>query len=197
MPTEPTEPTEPVIPIEPVTSTEPITSSGPAAGDDAAPSPTRGLRWGRLFALIAAGLAVGALMGVAVRAGVIASVLQAMFHGILGAGAAYYVSFLLPKRVLHGAVAQVWGLLGAAVGIVFGRASWLGLAAGIALGAGALALARRRPVEASPESTAELSAHGYLPFGVGLSIAAILLGFTGAFQRVREIFAEIAPGLGL
>jgi hypothetical protein len=52
-------------------------------------------------------------------------------------------------------------------------------------------------VTASPESTEELSAHGYLPFGIGLSIAAILLGFTGGFERVREMFAEIAPGLGL
>jgi hypothetical protein len=91
----------------------------------------------------------------------------------------------------------VWGLLGAAGGIVIGSATWTGLMVGLALGAGALALARRRTVAASPEDTAELSAHGYLPFGVGLSIAAILLGFTGGFQRVREIFAELAPGLGL
>jgi hypothetical protein len=38
---------------------------------------------------------------------------------------------------------------------------------------------------------------GRATFGVGLSIAAILLGFTGGFERVRELFAEIAPGLGL
>jgi leader peptidase (prepilin peptidase)/N-methyltransferase len=168
----------------------------PMAGDGTAP-PKPSFRWGRLFVLIAAGLALGGLMGVAVGAGVIGSVLRGFFHGILGAGAAYYLSFIVPKRLLRGAMAQVWGLLGAAAGVVIGSERWTGLLAGSALGAGALALARRRTVTASPESTEELSAHGYLPFGVGLSIAAILLGFTGGFQRVREIFAEIAPGLGL
>jgi leader peptidase (prepilin peptidase) / N-methyltransferase len=160
-----------------------------------APSPT--FRWGRLFVLLAAGLGLGGLMGVAVGTGVIGGVLLGCFYGTLGAGAAYYLSFVVPKRLLHGATAQVWGLLGAAAGIVIGSEHWTGLLAGIALGVGALALARRRTVAGSPESTDELSAHGYLPFGVGLSIAAILLGFTGGFQRVREIFAEIASGLGL
>jgi leader peptidase (prepilin peptidase)/N-methyltransferase len=164
---------------------------------DGTPPPAPGFRWGRLLVLIAAGLALGGLMGVAVGAGLIGSVLRGGFHGILGAGAAYYLSFIVPKPLLHGATAQVWGLLGAAAGIVIGSEHWTGLMAGLALGAGALALARRRTVAASPESTEELSAHGYLPFGVGLSIAAILLGFTGGFERVREIFAEIAPGLGL
>jgi hypothetical protein len=91
----------------------------------------------------------------------------------------------------------VWGLLGAAAGIAIGSRSWIGLVVGLAIGAAALALARRRTVAASPEATEELSAHGYLPFGVGLSIAAILLGFTGGYERIREVFAEIGPGLGL
>ncbi|HEU4524933.1 MAG TPA: prepilin peptidase [Gemmatimonadales bacterium] len=155
------------------------------------------LRWGRLFALIAAGLALVGLMGVAVRVGVIGGVLTGMFHGILGAGAAYYLSFVVPQRLLHGPIAQVWGLLGAAAGLAIGSGHWTGLLIGLALGASAVAWARQRTVEASPASTEELSAHGYLPFGVGLSIAAIVLGFTGGFQRVREVFAEIAPGLGL
>jgi leader peptidase (prepilin peptidase)/N-methyltransferase len=170
---------------------EPTTANGMAT-----PSAPR-FRWGRLFVLIGAGLALGALLGLAVGAGVIGSVLWGFFYGIVGAGAAYYLSFVVPKRLLHGATAQVWGLLGAAAGIVIGSEHWTGLLAGLALGAGALALARRRTVAASPESTEDLSAHGYLPFGVGLSIAAILLGFTGGFQRVREVFADIAPGLGL
>jgi len=165
------------------------------AAADGTPAPA--FRWGRLLVLLAAGLALGGLMGLAAGAGVIGSVLQACFHAIIGAGAAYYLSFVVPKRLLHGATAQVWGLLGAAAGIVIGSEHWTGLMAGLALGAGAVALARRRTVAASPESTEELSAHGYLPFGVGLSIAAILLGFTGGFERVREVFAEIAPGLGL
>jgi leader peptidase (prepilin peptidase)/N-methyltransferase len=173
------------------------TASEPAAPDRTTPAPAPAFRWGRLFVLLAAGLALGGLMGLAAGAGVIGSVLRGFFHGILGAGAAYYIAFVVPTRLLHGATAQVWGLLGAAVGIVIGSEHWTGLLAGIALAAGALALARRRTVAASPESTEELSAHGYLPFGVGLSIAAILLGFTGGLQRVREIFADIAPGLGL
>ena len=135
-------------------------------------------------------------MGVAVRAGVIGSVLQAGFHAVLGAGAAYYLSFILPLRLLRGSLAQVWGLLGAGVGVAIGSGRWTGVAAGLAIAAVAMAAARRQ-VAASPEDTEELSAHGYLPFGVGLSIAAILLGFTGGFERARQVFAEIAPGLGL
>jgi len=116
---------------------------------------------------------------------------------MLGAGAAYYVSFFLPKRMLRGALTQVWGLVGAAIGVAIGTAHWMGILAGLALGGGALLLASRQTVTASPASTDELSAQGYLPFGVGLSIAAVLLAFTGGFERVREIFLEIAPGLGL
>jgi hypothetical protein len=99
--------------------------------------------------------------------------------------------------VMHGPIAQVWGLLGASAGIALGARHWTGLLLGCALALGALGSAARRTVAASPESTEELTAHGYLPFGVGLSIAAILLGYTGTFERVREVFAEIAPGLGL
>ena len=67
----------------------------------------------------------------------------------------------------------------------------------VAVGRRRLAWASRRSVASSPESTDELSAQGYLPFGVGLSIAAVILAYSGGFERVREIFAEIAPGLGL
>ena len=156
-----------------------------------------GIRWGRLLTLLAGGLALGGLMGVAAGAGVLGAVLRAGFHAVLGAGAAYYVSFVLPARLLRGRAAQVWGLLGAAVGIAAGTASWGGLLAGALLGASALALAARRPVEGSPATAEELRAGGYLPFGVGLSIAAVLLAFAGGYERVREIFAELAPGLGL
>jgi hypothetical protein len=188
---------EAALPPTPIAGEEAALPPAPIAGGEPTLPPAPGLRWGRLVVLIGAGLALGGLMGVAVRVGVIGGVLRTIFHGILGAGTAYYLSFLVPKRMLDGPIAQVWGLLGASVGIIIGSAGWTGLAAGTALGAGALALARRRTVEASPANTEELTAHGYLPFGVGLSIAAILLGFTGAFPRVREIFAEIAPGLGL
>ena len=171
----------------------------PAAAGEAvaAVPPAPALRWGRLLTLIAGGLVLGALVGLAARLGVIGGVLRGIFHAVLGAGAAYYISFVLPKRVLQGPRAQVWGLLGAGAGIAIGSGDWRGLVAGIAIGTGAWWWAARHTVTASPESTEELSAHGYLPFGIGLSIAAILLGFTGGFERVREMFAEIAPGLGL
>jgi leader peptidase (prepilin peptidase)/N-methyltransferase len=160
-------------------------------------SPAAGLRWGRLGVLLAGVMVLGGLMGVAARAGAIGGILRGIFHAVLGGGAAYYVSFLIPRRVLRGPLAQVWGLLGASIGVALGSGSWMGLVLGLALAGAALAWAARRPVTASPENTADLTAHGYLPFGVGLSIAAILLGFTGGIERAREIFAEIAPGLGL
>jgi Flp pilus assembly protein protease CpaA len=159
--------------------------------------PPPGLRWGKLFQLLAGGLVLVGLMAAAARAGVIGGMLRAAFHAVIGAGAAYYVSFLLPRRMLDTALTQVWGLIGAAIGLAIGSGRWTGMLGALALGGGALALASRRTVTASPGSTAELNSHGYLPFGVGLSIAAALLAFTGGFERVREVFAEIAPGLGL
>jgi leader peptidase (prepilin peptidase)/N-methyltransferase len=167
------------------------------AEQEAGDEPRPGLRWGKLIKLLAGGLVLGGLMGVAARAGVIGGILRAIFYAMLGAGAAYYVSFFLPKRMLRGPLTQVWGLVGAAIGVAIGTAHWMGILAGLALGGGALVLASRQTVTASPASTDELSAQGYLPFGVGLSIAAVLLAFTGGFERVREIFLEIAPGLGL
>ena len=159
--------------------------------------PSPGLRWGRLSQLLAGGLVLGGLMGVAGWAGVIGGILHATFYAVLGAGAAYYVSFLMPKRLLDRSPTQVWGLIGAGVGIAVGTARWMGILGGLALGGGALAWASRQTVTASPAGTDELSAQGYLPFGVGLSIAAALLAFTGGMERVREVLVEIAPGLGL
>ena len=140
---------------------------------------------------------LGVLVGVAVRFGVIGSVLRGIFHAVVGAGAGYYLSFVVPKRVLHGPIAQIWGLLGAAVGIAIGTANLVGILVAVAVAAGAWTWASRQSVASSPESTDDLSAQGYLPFGIGLSIAAVILAYSGGFDRVREIFAEIAPGLGL
>jgi leader peptidase (prepilin peptidase) / N-methyltransferase len=159
--------------------------------------PGPGLRWGKLFTLLAGGLVLVGLMGVAARVGVIGEILRTTFYAVLGAGAAYYVSFLLPERMLASSLAQVWGLIGAGIGIAIGTRRWMGILGGLALGGGALAWASRQSVAASPAGTDELSAQGYLPFGVGLSIAAAVLAFTGGIERIREIFLEIAPGLGL
>jgi leader peptidase (prepilin peptidase)/N-methyltransferase len=167
------------------------------AGQEAGDEPRPGLRWGLLFRLLAGGLVLGGLIGAAARVGVIGGILRAIYYAVLGAGAAYYVSFLLPKRMLDSWLTQVWGLIGAGIGIAIGTARWWGVLGGLALGGGALAWASRQTVTASPASADELSAEGYLPFGIGLSIAAALLAFTGGIERVREIFLEIAPGLGL
>jgi hypothetical protein len=135
-------------------------------------------------------------MGLAARTGMIGAMLLAVFHAVLGAGAAYYASFLLLSRVPVGALTQVWGLLGAGFGIALGTATWPGLVAGLALAGGSLFWASRQTVISSPATTDELSAHGYLPFGVGLSIAAVVLAYSGGFDWVRELFAEIALGVG-
>ena len=164
---------------------------------DAGAEPSPGLRWGKLLRLLAGGFLLVGLMAVSARMGAIGWILRTMFYAVLGAGAAYYVSFLLPKRLLDSSLAQVWGLIGAGVGIAVGTALWVGLLGGLALGGGALAWASRHTVTGSPAGTDELSAQGYLPFGVGLSIAAAVLAFTGGLDRVREVFLEIAPGLGL
>jgi leader peptidase (prepilin peptidase)/N-methyltransferase len=169
----------------------------PPAEQAAVEESPAGLRWGKLFKLLAGGVVLGGLMGVAALAGVIGGILRGLSYAVLGAGAAYYVSFLLPRRVLDGSLTQVWGLIGAGIGIAIGTARWMGVLGGLALGGGALVWASRQTVTASPASTDELSAQGYLPFGVGLSMAAGLLGFTGGIERVREILLEIAPGLGL
>ena len=56
---------------------------------------------------------------------------------------------------------------------------------------------RRVEVAASPDSAEELSSGGYIPFGVGLALAAGLLAYTGGPERMRQIFAELAPALGI
>jgi leader peptidase (prepilin peptidase) / N-methyltransferase len=168
-------------------------SGGPAEAGEAAP----GLRWGKLMILLAGGGALVGLMVVAASMGAIGGLMRGACYAVVGAGAAYYLSFLLPRRVPGGPLTQVWGLVGAALGVAIGAVHWIGIVAGLALGGGAFAWASRRSVEASPETIEELSEQGYLPFGIGLSIAAVVLAYSGGFQRVREIFADVAIGLGV
>jgi hypothetical protein len=134
----------------------------------------------------------------ALRAGVLGPVLLALYHAVLGAGAAYYLSFLLPERALQGSWPRVRGLLGAAAGIAVGAGmapARMAAAAGVV--AASLWAARRVEVAASPETTEELSSGGYIPFGVGLALAAGVLAYTGGAERMRQAFAELAPVLGL
>jgi leader peptidase (prepilin peptidase)/N-methyltransferase len=159
--------------------------------------PPRGLRWGKLVILLAGGVVLIGLMVAAASLGVIGGIVRGIWYAVVGAGAAYYLSFLLPRRLPDGQLTQVWGLLGAGLGLVIGTRHWIGIVAGLVLGGGAFAWASRRRVEASPETIEGLSEQGYLPFGIGLSIAAVLLAYSGGFERVREIFADVAIGLGV
>jgi hypothetical protein len=93
---------------------------------------------------------------------------------------------------------RVAGLLAAAVAIAVGA----GLSApriltGIALALVGLALARRTRLVATPETTAGLQSQGYLPYGVGLTIAAGLLQLSGTMPLVRDVVLEYGRLLGL
>ena len=128
-------------------------------------------------------------MGVAARVGVIPTVLRALFHALAGRRRGVLsLASSCPKRVLHGPIAQVWGLLGRRSASRSATAHWTGILLGSPSAAGAWRWAARRTVAASPESTDELSAQGYLPFGVGLSIAAILLAY---HRRLRASARDV------
>jgi leader peptidase (prepilin peptidase) / N-methyltransferase len=171
----------------------PAVTAGPAEGGE----PPPGLRWGMLMILLAGGVALIGLMVLAASLGVIGGIMRGGWYAVVGAGAAYYLSFLLPKRIADGPLTQAWGLLGAALGVAIGTMHWIGIVAGLAVGGGAFVWASRQKVEASPATIEELGEQGYLPFGIGLSIAAVLLAYSGGFERVREIFADVATGLGV
>ena len=169
----------------------------PAAesGDEESAGPL--LRWGMLLKLLLAGSVLIALMVVAVQARVFGGVLQAAVDGTAAGGLVYYVSFLAPAD-LEGRWVRVAGLLGAALGVAFGGGlDPVRIVAGVVLAAGAVWLARRVTVAESPESIEALSAGGYLPFGVGLSLAAGLLALTDAYPAIRMGMAEYLRMLGL
>jgi hypothetical protein len=156
------------------------------------------MRWGKVLILLGGGLLMLALLLLALRTGQVGPVLLAMFHGVLGAGAAYYLSFFVPERALADRWVGVLGLLGAAVGVAVGRGPSPGrIAAGVVIATAAIWGARRVEVTASPETTEELSTGGYIPFGVGLALAAGVLAYTGGPERMRQTFLELAPVLGL
>ena len=166
----------------------------PGAGSGAdAPS----LRWGMMLKLLVAGGLLILGMLVAMRSGVFGAVLRAVFEGIVAAGLIYYASFLAPAGI-QGRWPRVAGLLAAAVGIaVAGGLSSPRLIAGAALALVSVWLARRITVVESPSTTEELSGQGYLPFGVGLSLAAGLLALTNAYPAIRAAVAQYLQAAGL
>ena len=171
---------------------------GPAAAAAGGADEPAMLRWGKLLKLLAGGIGLVIALGFALQAGIFPPLLVGLFHAVLGAGVAYYLSFAIPERLAVGRWPRVRGLLGAAAGVALGGAgAWRPLLAGAALVAVALVWAGRGETEAPPETTEQLSAGGYLPFGVGLALAAGLLAYAGGFARVRDAFADLAPALGL
>ncbi len=65
------------------------------------------------------------------------------------------------------------------------------------MAAASLWLVRRVTVSEPPETAEALSAGGYLPFGVGLSLAAGILALADAYPGIRVGVAEYLRTLGL
>jgi leader peptidase (prepilin peptidase)/N-methyltransferase len=172
---------------------------GPAASVEAeSAGEEQGLRWSKVLTLLLAGFALLGLLAWSVQAGIVGPLLLALFHAVLGAGAAYYLSFLVPERLLAGGWTGVIGLLGAALGMAVGGGFAPDrLIAAVLLAAVAIWGVRRVEVTASPDTAEELSSGGYIPFGVGLALAAGLLAYTGGPERMRQVFAELGPALGI
>ena len=152
-----------------------------------------GFRWHLLAKLLAVGAMPILLVAGAVALGIGGPVLLAVFHGLLGAGLAYYVSLLLPERVASRPWIRVGGLVAAALAIAVGAGfSIPRLAVGLLLAGAALWYTRRVELQPSPDTAEGLQEEGYLPFGVGLALAAALLLFSGAMPEVRDVVLTYA-----
>lgn len=153
--------------------------------------PARSFRWGMVARLIALGAVPILLLAGSFVLGVTWQVLGAVFHGVIGAGVAYYASFLLPASLDHQSWLRVRGLLAAALAIAIGAGLSLPrILVAVVLAGAALWYARRVPLTPSPETTAGLQSQGYLPFGVGLTAAAALLQFSGSMPLVRDVVVQ-------
>jgi leader peptidase (prepilin peptidase)/N-methyltransferase len=169
---------------------------GPAA-PSTEPNEAPGFRWAMVARLLGGGAVLMAGMVVAIRAGILGQALHAMFHGLLAAGVIYYASFLLPQRALHWRWLRVAGLVGTSLGIAFGGGfAPPRIVTGLLLGLGILWYSNRiEPVE-TPVTSEGLSAEGYIPFGVGLAIAAGLLAFSGIYPVVESFLADYGRLVG-
>ena len=175
-----------------------VAVAGDAAVESAANGePGASLRWGMLLKLLLAGGVLIVGMVVAMRARVFGGVLEAGFDGTVAAGLVYYAAFLAPPS-MQGGWLRVVGLLAAAAGVAFGGGiSPARLASAVVLAGASLWYARRVSVAESPATAEELTASGYLPFGVGLSLAAGLLVFMDAYPGIRAGMAEYLQLLGV
>jgi leader peptidase (prepilin peptidase)/N-methyltransferase len=151
----------------------------------------RRFRWQMVAKLFAAGTVPILVLAGAAGMGVTGQALLTIFDAVLGAGVAYYAAFLLPAKFSNRSWVMVRGLIGAAIGVALGAGLSLPrLLLGVLLAAAVLWAVRRVRVIASPETSEGLQSEGYLPFGVGLAIAAGLLMFSGAMPAVRDFVLE-------
>jgi leader peptidase (prepilin peptidase)/N-methyltransferase len=154
-------------------------------------SAPRRFRWEMVAKLFAAGAVPILVLAGAAGMGMMGPALSTIFDGLLGAGVAYYAAFLLPARMSGYGWLRVRGLLGAAAGVALGAGLGVPrLAVGVLLAALVLWHVGRARLIASPESAEGLQSEGYLPFGVGLAIAAALVTFSGAMPAVRDFVLE-------
>ena len=162
-----------------------------------APEPRR-FRWSMVARLFAAGVVPILILAGAVGMGITGQVLATLFDALVGAGVAYYAAFPLPASVAERVWVRGRGLLGGATGVALGAGLVVPrLLLGVLLVSAVLWYLRRVRLIASPETAEELQSEGYLPFGVGLAIAAALLTFSGAMPAVRDVVLEYSRLLRL
>ncbi len=174
--------------------------TAPSIPSDPEPEPASvpSFRWRLVARLFAVGMLPILVVAASVALGLVGDVLNALFYGLLGAGLAYYASFLLPAGVYDRWWARVIGLVAAAVAMSVGAGlSAIGVVLGLVIGMVALWEARRGRLVASPATTQGLHSQGYLPFGVGLALAAGVLLFSGAMPLVRDVVLEYSRFLRL
>ncbi|HEX5817341.1 MAG TPA: prepilin peptidase [Gemmatimonadales bacterium] len=175
----------------------------PAASTTSPGDEGGGISAALLGGAVLAAVVLVAVMIVLMRAGLLGEALTLLRRGTMAAGVLYYVGFALPDAVVERtAWLQVGGLL-ALCAVV---AAWPPVSpVRLAAGAGALGLtawAARRVPTAEPEAADDadadtLRAQGYLPFGVGLAIAAFVLGIVIGAPAVDAAFADYARSIGL
>ena len=165
----------------------------PGAANDLPAS--AGPRWGQVLKLFAGGLLLIVMAGVAVRTGAWPTFLRAAFFAAIGAGVAYYLSLLVPARFEGARWLDARGAVGAAAGIVVAAPRSL-LAIGVAVIIGFSALFLRRPPVLAPDATEDLTGEGYIPFGVGLAVAGIILAYSGELAQIHLMLTSAAAGLG-
>ena len=154
-------------------------------------APTRSFRWSMVARLMALGAVPILVLAGSLALGMTGQVLGALFLGVLGAGVAYYASFLLPASLENQSWLRVRGILAAALAIAIGAGLSLPrILVAVILAGAALWYVRRVQLVASPETTAGLQSQGYLPFGVGLAAAAALLQFSGVMPLVRDVVLQ-------